>query len=202
MISMKDYSKQKNISYEAVRKQVVRYKTELEGHIFKRDRTQFLDEYAVDFLDQKRAVNPIVIYEANKVEEIAALREENNTLLRELAAVQKLLLEEQRKLIPLEAKLEIAEKEKQQAILEAVLEANRLSEKAKNDALEEKAKELYKQAEIEKNEAIVIAEKAKDKEFEPVRKELEDKLNELQKELERPVGFIEWLKCKGKKSIK
>ena len=42
MISLKDYAKNKNVSYEAVRKQVNRYKTELEGHIHKVNRTQYM----------------------------------------------------------------------------------------------------------------------------------------------------------------
>lgn len=187
MLSMKEYAKQKNISYEAVRKQVVRYKKELDGHVYKQDRTQFLDEYAIDFLDQKRATNPIVIFEMNKDEELQQLRDENNDLLKKVAALQEMLLQEQKKVIPLEAAVQLAEVEKAKAISEAVSEAK-------------------KKAEIEKNEAIEATkqkiEVEKDKEFEPVRKELEDKLQELQKELERPVGFIEWLKNKGKKSIK
>ena len=37
-------AKQNNISYEAVRKQVARYKDELKGHLIKEGRQQFLDE--------------------------------------------------------------------------------------------------------------------------------------------------------------
>lgn len=54
MISLKDYAKNKNVSYEAVRKQVNCYKTELERHIHKVNRTQYLDDEAVPFLDSKR----------------------------------------------------------------------------------------------------------------------------------------------------
>ena len=39
MISLKDYAKNKGVSYEAVRKQVSRYREELEGHIQKVNRT-------------------------------------------------------------------------------------------------------------------------------------------------------------------
>ena len=44
MISLKDYAKKKNVSYEAVRKQVNRYRDELGDHLYKKDRTQYLDE--------------------------------------------------------------------------------------------------------------------------------------------------------------
>ena len=54
MVSLKEYAKNKGVSYEAVRKQVNRYKDELKGHISKVNRTQYLDEEAVAFLDSKR----------------------------------------------------------------------------------------------------------------------------------------------------
>ena len=53
MISIKDYAKQKNVSYEAVRKQLVRYKDELQSHITTKNRMRFLDDYAVNFLDPR-----------------------------------------------------------------------------------------------------------------------------------------------------
>lgn len=92
MISMKDYAEQKNISYEAVRKSVARYKDELEGHIIKVDRTQFLDDEAVAFLDEKRQKNPVVIIQQSKDEEIEQLRREKELLKDDLIAAQKMLL--------------------------------------------------------------------------------------------------------------
>lgn len=92
MISMKDYAEQKNISYEAVRKSVARYKDELEGHIIKVDRTQFLDDEAVAFLDEKRQKSPVVIIQQSKDDEIEQLRRENNSLKDDLIAAQKMLL--------------------------------------------------------------------------------------------------------------
>lgn len=85
MISLKDYAKNKGVSYEAVRKQVSRYREELEGHIQKVNRTQYLDDEAVAFLDAKRQENPIVIYEVSKDEEIQRLTDENKALLIKLA---------------------------------------------------------------------------------------------------------------------
>lgn len=76
MISLKDYAAQKGISYEAVRQQVNRYAAELEGHVTKVNRTQFLDDEAVDFLDQKRAGNPVVVIQQNKDEQIEQLQQE------------------------------------------------------------------------------------------------------------------------------
>lgn len=85
MISIKDYAKQKNVSYEAVRKQLVRYKDELQSHITTKNRMRFLDDYAVNFLDQKRASSPIIIVQMDKDEEIERLKNENADLNRKIA---------------------------------------------------------------------------------------------------------------------
>ena len=58
MVSIRDYAKMNNVSYEAIRQQVKRYEDELNGHIIKQNRTQFLDDVAVDILDQHRKENP------------------------------------------------------------------------------------------------------------------------------------------------
>lgn len=94
MISIKDYAKSQNVSYEAVRKQVNRYKKDLEGHIYKVGRTQHLDDKAVEFLDSKRMENPVVVIKTSKDEEIQRLSDENKTLLMKIAELQDLLLQE------------------------------------------------------------------------------------------------------------
>ena len=88
MITIKDYAKSRNITYEAVRKQVVRYATELDGHTTKENRTTYLDDYAVEFLDNKRNSNPIVILETSKDEEIERLQNENKALLLKITSLQ------------------------------------------------------------------------------------------------------------------
>lgn len=88
MISIKDLAKQNGVTYEAVRQLVKRYSAELEGHIHLEGRTQFLDDFAVEFLESKRQANPVVVYEANKDEEIARLEDENKLLLLKLTEKQ------------------------------------------------------------------------------------------------------------------
>lgn len=88
MISLKDYASQKNVSYEAVRKQVVRYKEDLGAHIVMDGKQQFLDEEAVAFLDDKRKRNPVIVYEAAKDDEIERLKAENRALLLKLTEKQ------------------------------------------------------------------------------------------------------------------
>lgn len=88
MISLKDYAEQVGISYEAVRKQVDRYKLELDGHISKIKRTRYLDDEAVAFLDSKRQDNPIIIQQLDKDETIERLEQENKNLLIKIAELE------------------------------------------------------------------------------------------------------------------
>ena len=85
MESIKEYAKRNNVSYEAVRRQVERYKSDLEGHVSVVGRTRYLDEYATDFLDRKRSTNPVVIIQADKDDLIEQLKREKEQLLIKVA---------------------------------------------------------------------------------------------------------------------
>ena len=87
MITIKDYAKRNNVTYEAVRKQLARYQSDLEGHITKVNRTQYLDDEAVAFLDTKRLESPIILFEQGKDEEIEKLKQEREGLLIKIAAL-------------------------------------------------------------------------------------------------------------------
>jgi hypothetical protein len=94
MQSMKEYAQNRGVSYEAVRKQVKRFGKELEGHITQVNRVQYLDDEAMEFLDQHRQKNPIVLLQSDQQEEIEALRAENTKLLVKIAELQDSLLRE------------------------------------------------------------------------------------------------------------
>lgn len=83
VISLKEYAKLNNVTYEAVRQQVNRYAGDLGEHIIKDGRQQFLDEDAVAFLDSKRQKNPVVIVQQDKDEQIRDLENEIKRLLAE-----------------------------------------------------------------------------------------------------------------------
>lgn len=85
VVSLKDYAAQKNVSYEAVRQQVVRYKDKLAGHVIRDGRQQLLDEDAVAFLDAKRMKNPVAIIQMDKDERIEALEDQVKALLAKTA---------------------------------------------------------------------------------------------------------------------
>ena len=160
VISIKDYAKQRNVSYEAIRQQVVRYAAELGDHIIKDGRQQFLDEEAVAFLDEKRKKNPVVLYEVAKDEEIERLKEEKEALLLKLASVQdqliraqdenKLLIEENKKVFLLQANNQQLEKEKEDALTVAEINAQERDQERKRAEKAEKEAEL---SEIE-NDAV------------------------------------------------
>ena len=95
LLTIKEYAKKKNVSYEAVRKQIQKYKdNELKDHIIKKNKTQYLDEYAVDFLDNRRRESPIMLIQMDKDEEIQRLSNENKALLIKIAELQEALLNE------------------------------------------------------------------------------------------------------------
>lgn len=134
MIQIKDYAKEKHITYEAVRKQLKRYEGDLEGHIIRQGNIQFLDDEAVKFLDSKRATNPVIVYEHDKdiqieqmQNEIANLRaavanaeHEKADVLKELVAEKDLRIEQQNKMLALEQKNDEEKKR-----MDEVIESNR-----------------------------------------------------------------------------
>ena len=159
-ISLNDYARQHNISYEAVRKQVVRYADELGEHIMNDGRQRFLDEEAVAFLDAKRQKSPVPIVQTIQKEDknllIKALRNEKEALLSKLARVQEELLREKNK-----TQILIDEHRCEIIILEA-----------------EKETVKDKVIELEKNIQKIS------QEFLEARKQLEDEKHLMQQEIE------------------
>ena len=92
VMSIKDYARARKITYEAARQQVKRYEKELQGHIHKQNRTQYLDDYAVELLDDHRQQNPVVVVNQDRDAELEQLRSENKTLLQQVAMLQDKLL--------------------------------------------------------------------------------------------------------------
>lgn len=85
-VTMRDYANQCGVSYEAIRRQVARYKKDLDGHIEKRGRIQVLDDWAVDFLNARRRGNPVLVAQVDLQEQLRQLQDENKALLIKVAA--------------------------------------------------------------------------------------------------------------------
>lgn len=135
-ISIKDYAKSKNVSYEAIRSQIKRFSKELDKHIYKIKKTRYLDEYAINFLDERRKDNPIIILEENKEEEIQRLKQENENL-------KSMLLQTQNKIISLqeEKTLYLEEKAKYNLLLDQKEKQDEEIKELKED-IQDKEKEL------------------------------------------------------------
>lgn len=69
LMTIKEYSKNKGVSYEAVRRQIKQYANDLEGHIIKQGKTNFLDDVAIQILDQHRTPKTVVVdYAENELQ--------------------------------------------------------------------------------------------------------------------------------------
>lgn len=153
VITLRDYAKQNNISYEAVRKQVVRYTAELEGHLIKEGRQQFLDEEAVAFLDAKRQKNPVAIIQQSKDETIEALQEQ-------IVLLQAKVTEQAEKLATQAEELRVSDKalaDVNVLLLNAAKDKERLNDLEAQNANLSTEKNEAKQKEAE---ALKTAEKA------------------------------------------
>ena len=63
MITIRDYAKSRNISYEAVRQSIKRHKDELSDLISKQGKTQYLTDAAVEILDRYRLKGKVSVYD-------------------------------------------------------------------------------------------------------------------------------------------
>ena len=170
MITIKDYAKGRGISYEAARQQISRYmEREVDGfrladHISKVDRTQYLDDEAVAFLDERRAKNPVIIQQEERDETIDRLRRRVDELQTRLLAAQdeyKALLLEKHSIEMREQAL-IADKQQIDALRAGFKAAEKRAEQAEQEreqAVErgKAAEEARKAAEAEKAAARTAA---------------------------------------------
>lgn len=144
MITIREYARKNNVSYEAIRKQIKRYESELKEHIIKQNRTQFLDEVAVEILDRHRGENPIVIVNQDTSSKLQLLEEENKNLLVKVAA-------QADKISRLSEELK-NKTEKMTSLLLEDKEKTLLLEQKKNQ--EEELERLKKELEAERNKGF------------------------------------------------
>ncbi len=167
MIQIKDYAKEKRVSYEAVRQQINRYREELGDHIIKKGKTQYLDDTAVAFLDERRQSNPVIVYEHDKDVQIDELKQQNENLKSIVADLQAQIIEKDNLVI------------KTQGVL---LETNQ-----QMLALEQKSDEERKQMEevVESNRQMIELVQQKDEERQRITEqhEAEKKQAEEEKQL-------------------
>jgi len=157
MITLKEYAKKKNISYEAVRKQVNRYREDLGEHLYKKNRTQYLDEEGEAFLDQKRAANPIILLEHDKDDQIEELKRQNEQMKIKIMQLQEQIISRDEKVMELQEKLLLL-------TAKPVPDPEKHTEEepeAASDLAQEEVTETISQPEAEMKEEIREAEEGK-----------------------------------------
>ena len=143
LMTIKQYAQSQHISYEAVRKQVASYKHELQDHIVRKGRTQYLDEWAIEFLTKRRRESPVIVLEQSKDETIADLKEQIDSLRVQLMAAQNELLKSKDHIIELQ--------EESRKSLEAQTRYAALLED--NESKDEQIRELTEQRDAAEKEA-------------------------------------------------
>lgn len=112
-MTIKEFAEVQHVSYESIRKKIKRYEKDLKGHISMQGRTQYLDDFAIDFLSQHQQKPQIIIADAN--EEIEQLKNENKALLIKVAELQEQLLSEKDNVKLLQnEKIELLEKKNEE----------------------------------------------------------------------------------------
>lgn len=185
MISLKAYAENNKISYEAIRKQVARYKEELGDHIIVEGRQQFLDDEAVAFLDDKRKKNPVVVQTINKDERIEELENELDSLKKKML-MREAELQTQISAAEKEAKEAYKELNEKSKLIATVEQQALLLEEKTNVAVEAAVQKVKIEFENDKNEAIRQAEDSiKNKLQEEFNKELAAVKAELEAEKQK-----------------
>ena len=82
-------AQQVKCTYEAVRQQTSRYSKELAGHSHLDGKTRYYDDWAVEFLRERRKKNPIIIEQSDTKQLIEELQQKNTVLFRELLKMKK-----------------------------------------------------------------------------------------------------------------
>lgn len=119
MITVKEYAESRNKSVQAVYKQLQRDKNKqrLEGHLFKQDRTTYLDEDAIKILDESQNV-AVVLADQKQKNEIS----EYKLKVEELAKINDKLRDEQdllkNKIINLQDELKVKTEQMTTLLLE------------------------------------------------------------------------------------
>lgn len=181
LMTIKQFAESQNVTYEAVRKQIVSYGEELKEHIIRNGRTQYLDEWAVEFLTKRRRENPVILLSQDKDETIELLKSQIETLRVQLMTAQSELLKEKDRIIELqdEAKKTLEDRARYTALLEA------------DRAKEEKLKEAEDQIRTIQTEADDLRKKSEEdqKTIEELQRERDEAQTEVQSFTRSFLGF-------------
>lgn len=177
LMTIKQFAESQNVTYEAVRKQIVSYGEDLKDHIIRNGRTQYLDEWAVEFLTKRRKENPVILLSQEKDETIEFLKSQVETLRVQLMTAQNELLKEKDRIIELQD--EVKKNLEAHVRYTALLEDNKAKEEKLKEA-ESQITEIKRESDGLSHEIETIRE-----ETDKLRKKSEDDqrmIERLQKE--------------------
>lgn len=175
MITVKEYAESRNKSVQAVYKQLQRDKNKkrLEGHLFKQDRTTYLDEEAIKILDESQNVAVVLADQKQKNElseyklKVEELTETNNKLRDEQDFLKN-------KIINLQDELKVKTEQMATMLVE---------NKEKTLLLEQKKDQSNQIEELKKDKQVLQNEKEEQKqqieELQQEKKELQEEMNQL-----------------------
>ncbi len=162
MKTIKQYAEEQGVSYEAIRRQISTYKDELKEHIVIKGRTQYLDDWAVEFLSHKRKENPVILVSQEKADEVEAMRKQIETLQTQLLLAQNALIQNQKDMIKDKETIIGLQAEAQKALEDRLKYAEALEEKdALLIAAKDDARMLYSQLEASRKVIQHFEEEAK-----------------------------------------
>ena len=101
-MTVRQYAEQKGVTYEAARRLVQKYRPQLKEHIVTKNRTQLLDEVAVEFLNEHRRMSPLVVVREDDAGRINDLERQVESLRAQLMTAQTELLKSQQDVIELQ----------------------------------------------------------------------------------------------------
>lgn len=138
MMTVRQLAEKHNVTYESMRKLLSKHAEALKGHIVTQDRTRYLDEWAIQFLEEERKKSKIVVIREDHTDEIARLSEEVEKLKAQLVAAQaELLTAQQARISALDRIVELQETERAALTMKEDLE----KQKQETESLREQQKE-------------------------------------------------------------
>ena len=195
LITIKQYAESQNVTYEAVRKQIVRYADDLKDHIARKGRTQYLDTWAVEFLTKRRRENPVILLSQDKDEAIETMKQEIESLKAQLMTAQNELLKSQDERLKAQDRIiELQDEAKKtledRARYTALLEDNEAKAKRLKEA-EDREAELTRQVEERDGQIRTIQTETDDlrKTIEDLQKERDEAQKEAQSFTRSIFGF-------------
>ena len=162
MKTIKQYAEEQGVSYEAIRRQISTHKEELNDHIVIKGRTQYLDDWAVEFLNERRKENPVILINQDKADEVEALRQQIETLRTQLLLAQNALIKSQEERIKDKETIIRLQDEAKKTLEDRLKYAETLEEKdALLIAAKDDARMLYSQLEASRKVIQHFEEEAK-----------------------------------------